>query len=80
MKDEIIKDLRRIFELVVPNAVNIDKITLESNILTDLGVNSVGLIYLAIAVEEMYEIDMSDVTFNTFKTVGDVVDYIIKNR
>lgn len=80
MKQEIMNDLKRIFNLVIPNAVNTDKITLESNILSDLGVNSVGIIYLAIAIEEMYDIDMGNVTFNTFKTVGDVVDFIIANK
>ncbi|MGI6781466.1 MAG: phosphopantetheine-binding protein [Acholeplasmataceae bacterium] len=80
MKQQIMNDLKRIFNLVIPNAVNTDKITLESNILSDLGVNSVGIIYLAIAIEEMYDIDMGNVTFNTFKTVGDVVDFIIANK
>ena len=44
--------------------------------LKDLGVNSIGLVYFSIAIEETFKIDMSDVTFNTFKNVQDVIDYI----
>ena len=52
---------------------------MESKIVSDLGVSSVGMIYLMVAIEEQFGIDMSDVTFNTFETVGDVVNYI-KNK
>lgn len=74
--EQIIEKLKDIFRLVIHNNIDLDKITLESNIITDLGVNSVGLVYLVIGIEEMFEVDMSDVTFNTFKTVGDVVAFL----
>ena len=79
-RDEIIEKLKEIFQLVVHNGVSVDNITEESNIMTDLGVDSVGLIYLAIAVEKTFDVDMSDVTINTFKTIGDVIDFIEKNQ
>ena len=79
-RDEIIEKLKEIFQLVVHNGVSVDNITEESVIMTDLGVDSVGLIYLAIAVEKTFDVDMSDVTINTFKTIGDVIDFIEKNQ
>lgn len=75
-RDEIIEKLKEIFQLVVHNGVSVDNITEESVIMTDLGVDSVGLIYLAIAVEKTFDVDMSDVTINTFKTIGDVINFI----
>ena len=75
-KDEIIEKLKEIFQMVVHNGVSVDNITEDSLIMTDLGVDSVGLIYLAIAVEKTFDVDMSDVTINTFKTIGDVISFI----
>lgn len=78
-KEKIIEKLKDIFKLVIHNNVDLSKVTLETNIIKDLGVNSVGLVYLVIGIEEMFEVDMSEVTFNTFETVGDVVDFIKEN-
>lgn len=75
-KNEIIEKLKEIFQLVVHNGVSVDNITEDSLIMTDLGVDSVGLIYLAIAIEKTFEVDMSEVTINTFKTIGDVIKFI----
>jgi len=75
---EILEKLKGIFKVIIQKDADEEKITLDSSILTDLGVNSVGLIYFVIAIEETFGIDMSDVTFNTFKTINDVVVYIKK--
>ena len=75
-RDEIIEKLKEIFQLVVHNGTSVDNITEDSLIMGDLGVDSVGLIYLAIAVEKTFDVDMSDVTINTFKTIGEVIDFI----
>ena len=77
--DAVIEKLKNIFKLVIHNNVDLDKVTLESNIIKDLGVNSVGLVYLVIGIEEMFDVDMSEITFNTFETVGDVVKFIKEN-
>ena len=50
--------------------------TEDSDLNTDLGLSSVGILYIVIAIEEMFNIRMDDVSFGDFKTVGDVVDYI----
>lgn len=76
---EILEELKKIFVLVVNRGASVDKMTLEAKIISDLGVSSVGMIYLMVAIEEQFGIDMSDVTFNTFESVGDVVSYI-KNK
>ena len=73
---EIFEKLKEIFVLVVNRNADLSKTTMEDNIVTDLGVSSVGLIYLVVAIEEMFGVDMSDVTFNSFQTIGDVIKYI----
>ena len=75
-REEIIIKLKEVFQMVVCNGVNIDLITEESNIKLDLGVNSVGLIYLVVAIEKIFQVNMMNVTVETFKTVGDVIRYI----
>lgn len=73
---EILENLKKIFTLVINRNADVNSMTLDSKIVSDLGVSSVGLIYLMVAIEEQFGIDMSDVTFNTFETAGDVVNYI----
>lgn len=74
--EEILQKLKEIFVIVVNKDANLDSITYESKIVQDLGVSSVGLIYLMVAVEETFNIDMSDASFNSFETVLDVINYI----
>ena len=74
--EEILQKLKEIFVIVVNKDANLDSIKYESKIVQDLGVSSVGLIYLMVAVEETFNIDMSDASFNSFETVLDVINYI----
>ena len=76
---EILEGLKKIFTLVINRNADVDNMKMDAKIVSDLGVSSVGLIYLMVAIEEQFSIDMSDVTFNSFETVGDVVTYI-KNK
>ncbi len=73
---EIFDKLKEIFHLVVNRNADLSNVTKDAKIVDDLGVSSVGLIYLMVAVEEAFEIDLSDVTFNTFVTIDDVIQYI----
>ena len=75
-KLEIIETLKKIFCTVIDENKDFSNVTEDTNIIKDLGVNSVGLIYLLMAIEETYDIDMSDVTISTFEKIGDVIAYI----
>lgn len=48
----------------------------STNLTTDLGLNSVGILYIVIGIEELFSITFDNVSFGDFKTVGDVLDYI----
>ncbi|MBR6516886.1 MAG: acyl carrier protein [Bacilli bacterium] len=75
-KLEILDELKKIFTLVVNRNMDVSTIKMESKIVNDLGISSVGLIYLMVAIEETFDIDMSDASFDSFETVQDVVNYI----
>jgi acyl carrier protein len=75
-KLEILDELKKIFALVVNRNMDVSTIKMESKIVNDLGISSVGLIYLMVAIEETFDIDMSDASFDSFETVQDVVNYI----
>ena len=76
-KSEIMEKLRDIFKLAVSDPqIDPENITLECNLTKDLGMTSMGLLYLVIAVEESFDIRFDDVGLADFSTVSDVVDYI----
>ena len=75
-ENEIIEKLKEIFKLVIDNTVDTDQISLDSNIANDLCIDSVGLIYMSVAIEKEFNIDMGEATFNSFKTIRDVIKFI----
>lgn len=77
-EQQVFEKLLNVFSIVVNRNVDASKITMDSKIVEDLGVNSIGLVYLAVAVEEEFGIDMSNVSLESFNTVGDVIKYIQK--
>lgn len=52
------------------------KITLEAELATDLGVNSLELADLILLCEDKFDIVIDDEDLHTFITVGDVVKYL----
>ena len=76
-REEISEKLKEILLLADPNNEAIlQSYTEESDLHTDLGLNSVGVLYFVIAIEEFFAISFDNMNFNDFKTVGDVIDYI----
>lgn len=51
-------------------------ITRESVLLADLGMNSFDLVNLVCEVEDEFGVEIPDRVIGTFKTVGDVIDFI----
>lgn len=76
-RSEINAKLIDIFKMVMgEDAVDISKCTDDANLTTDLGLGSVGVLYLVIAIEEFFGIRFDDVGASDLQTVGQVVDYI----
>ena len=55
---------------------DLDSLTEDSSLVGDIGLSSVGVLYIVIAIEEFFDIRFDNVGFADFKTIGDVIDYI----
>ena len=65
--------------MAMPTAdIDVDNINEAANLVSDIGLSSVGVLYVVIAIEEFFNMQFDDVGFADFRTVGDVVDYIEK--
>lgn len=53
-----------------------EEITLESNIIDDLGADSLDLVDMAMAVEDEFNIELPEEMLETVQTVGDVIEFI----
>jgi len=53
-----------------------DAVTLEANLKDDLGLDSLDAVELNMALEEAFEISISDEELVKFVTVKNIVDYI----
>jgi acyl carrier protein len=59
--------------------VDADAITMEAELATDLGINSLELADLVYSCEEKFDIEIADEDLHKFNTVGDVVRYLEGN-
>ena len=51
---------------------------MDTQLSTDLGLNSIELAELIVACEEEFEIDIDDEDIHEFTTIRDVVEYLEK--
>ncbi len=56
--------------------VNPDDVTMEAELTTDLGINSLELADLVYLCEEKFNIVIDDEELHNFNTVGDIVRYL----
>lgn len=76
-REDIIRKLKDILiSADARNAAALEACTEDSKILTDLGLSSVGMLYMVIAIEETFAIRFDNVGMNDFVTLRDVVDYV----
>ncbi|MBR2975115.1 MAG: acyl carrier protein [Clostridia bacterium] len=75
-RSEIESRLKDLLAVALGNKPQLQGVTSDSHLVNDLGLNSVGVLYLVIAIEEYFDIRFDDVGFGDFTTVGDVVDYV----
>lgn len=76
-REEIFKKLQELIKLAnSSNQEQVESYTEESDLRGDLGLTSIGVLYLAISIEQTFDIVFSDTAFDDFTRVKDVVDYI----
>lgn len=79
-RNEILEKLSSVMEMTLGDTdIDISSLTEQSELVSDIGLDSVGILYLVVAIEEFFGVRYDDVGFGDFKTIGDVVDYIENN-
>ena len=72
-KEEVI----RLKEIIAENlGIKIDAIKDESNLVNDLGADSLNQVEIVIAIEKEFDIEISDDDADTLLTVGELKNYI----
>lgn len=73
MKNDVIKIISKVTEIPTK------KISLESNLIKDLELESLDLVSLVAEFEEKYNIVVDDKDIKNLQTVNDIVEYLEKN-
>jgi len=66
VKEIIVKELR----------LDPTKVTLEANLTTDLGADSLDAVEVIMALEDEFDLTFTEEAATSIKTVGDIVSYI----
>ncbi|MBE6690434.1 MAG: acyl carrier protein [Ruminococcaceae bacterium] len=69
----MLEKLKVIIKKVLPH-VDVDRVTEQTNLLTDLGFDSLALMMLSMEIEEAFQFRFTE--FVRFETVGDVCGYL----
>ncbi|MBR2472300.1 MAG: acyl carrier protein [Clostridia bacterium] len=68
-----IDDLKKIFEAIFESELDVSNISESTALIEDLGMNSIGMLYMALTLEEQYNIKFENSDFQSLKTIGDVI-------
>lgn len=82
-KEEIFSKLQELLKMAnTTNPELIENCSMDSDLRGDLGLTSIGVLYLAISIEQSFDIQFADTAFDDFTRVSDVVNYIyaLKNE
>ena len=73
---QILERLIKIFHVVFEDSIDTSALTPESLLREDVGMNSIGLLYMAMAVEEEFGVKFNNEDFASIRTVADVITCI----
>ena len=74
--EQIIEKLTELFNNVFEGDIDVSNITPDAKLVEDLGMNSIALLYMAMAVEEEFGVRFTTDDFGVLRTVDDVVSKI----
>ena len=72
----VFETLKEVFESVFEGEISTENLSPASNLREDVGINSIGMLYMAMALEEQYSIKFNNDDFLKIATVGDVIECI----
>ncbi len=73
---EILEKLKEVFSMITGENKEDIQIAEESRLIEDVGLHSVGILYLVVGIEEIFGIRFQNVGIADFKTISSVIDYI----
>ena len=76
---DIFEEIKEALTDAFGDDMDISAITPESDLRKDLGFNSIGLLAMAVSLEEKFGFNFSNEDFAKINTVNDVVE-VIKNK
>ncbi len=76
-REKILNELRGILLSADENkSALLESCNESTKLIDDLGLSSIGILYLVIAIEETFGIVFDNVGMSDFATIGNVIDYI----
>ncbi len=66
--------------IVETMGISREEIHMDSDLIEDLGADSIDAVELSIAIEEAFDLDLDDEVIANFKTVSDIVNYLEKTK
>lgn len=75
-RSEIMDELKEILAMADDRNPGDIEYSEDANLISDVGLSSVGILYMVIAMEETFKISFDDVSFGDFKTLKNVIDFI----
>lgn len=66
---------------IIANQLGVEKeiVTLEANVVDDLGADSLDVVELVMALEEAFDLEIPDEEAEKIRTVKDIVEYLAKS-
>ena len=56
--------------------IDVSSLSLSTNLQSDLSLDSLGMVELAVYIEDEFNIKLSDEKIESFETIKDIVEYI----
>ena len=72
-REEIFSGLKEVIAVIKPN-LDLSKVSMDSNLVSDLGIDSLSMLLLSLATEQKFNFQFQSQA--PFQTVAEVVDHI----
>ena len=75
-REEVFEGLKEVLHIIRPNT-DLSKVSPETELVRELGIDSLSMMLLSLAVEEKFKFRFPDGQ-TPFRTAGEVCDFVVK--
>ena len=72
----IFERLKKLFGEMLGSTEQLESIREDSLLFQDLGFSSISMLYMAVAIEEEFKIELTNLDISNFSTIRDICNYI----